>query len=80
MNEHEINLKNAFDKVKNNSDWKKPIRATIKIGDREIVAEAIYYYTSTNATFSSVPKNSKFIKVRAPGYRNGPAGDGNGLI
>lgn len=67
----------AFDRVKNKKDWKAPINIVIPTPtDREIadIAEAISHYTSTEAAFEPGPKPGT-IRVRAVGYRMGPAGD-----
>ena len=66
-------IKKAFNKVQNPSDWKAPISATIKENEREVMAEAIKFYTATEAHFR--PAGPGLLSVYAKGYRLGPAGD-----
>ena len=64
----------AFDKVKNPNHWKDPIDAVIDESERDLVSEAIPYFTATPAFFSEgVVKGT--LNVTAEGYRAGPAGD-----
>ena len=71
-------LKEAFDKVKDKTDWKNPIKAVIeKTEDMSLIQEAIMYYTATLADFTKLKKgpNAGKILVTADGYRMGPCGD-----
>lgn len=71
-------LQEAFDKVKDKTDWKNEIKAVIeKTEDMVLIQEAIAYYTSTLADFTKLKKgpNAGKILVTAAGYRMGPAGD-----
>jgi hypothetical protein len=63
----------AFQKVKNPTDWKAPINAVIDEKDMDIVEQAIVYITATSGTFTRGKKKGT-LRVRADGYRNGPAG------
>jgi hypothetical protein len=64
-------LEQAFNSVCNRDDWKAPIETVIFPADQAIVAEAIAFYTATEAVFI---KQGNMLLVKALGYRNGPAG------
>ena len=71
--EHDV-LDAAFKKVQNAKHWKDPIDAFIDEGDRDVVREAITYFTGTTAEFAPVTGTNQ-LRVRAIGYRMGPCGD-----
>jgi hypothetical protein len=66
-------LQAAFDKVKPDSHWKDPINATIRASDRDVVEAAIIHFTATEPKFTV--EGAYTLRVRAAGYRAGPAGD-----
>lgn len=59
-------LSAAFDKVKSQKGWKWPIKATILVGEMNVVQTAICFYAGGGASFSK-PINGK-VRVSAPGY------------
>ena len=72
-------LEAAFRKVANPRDWKSAIDTVIPVEDQDVVAEAVAYFTATEVTWGTldasgqpIPENQ--IRVRALGYRQGPAG------
>lgn len=77
MNYSREQLKEAFDKVCDKTDWKRPIDSVCRSQDVPIVADAIQYFTATEAHFDylGVVNGNHMLKVRADGYRRGPAGD-----
>lgn len=79
---HEV-LKKAFDIVANDLDWKGPIlcygtRSTFTALFRMTgltmadLVESVEFFTATAAT---VVEQGDEIRITAPGYRAGPAGD-----
>ncbi len=83
MNAKRDHLKVAFDVVCNPLDWKGSISvsAEIALWDRlcaqlgittEDVVESVAFFTATQAT---VVVENGVIRITAPGYRMGPAGD-----
>jgi len=79
--EHLANLKQAFESVCNQNDWKAPIDCWIERDQFGIVKEAIEYYTATEATLIELEyftgrnvQDKPMIRVVADGYRYGPAG------
>jgi hypothetical protein len=83
-------LKAAFQLVENKKDWKAPIESYVTTDEVKIVAEAIKFFTATVAHFDYIgiytvteqPLSTcrfqpgvHIMKVRADGYRKGPAGD-----
>lgn len=67
-------LKAAFDLVANPSDWKAPISGDVKEDLKDVVREAVIFYTATVPEFG--PSSfSGYVHVKAAGYRAGPAGD-----
>lgn len=79
-------LKEAFDLVKNPVHWKDPIDSVCTTDEVKIIAEAIEYFTATKASFDYLgivmareqgrfKAGDHLMKVRADGYRKGPAGD-----
>jgi hypothetical protein len=73
MNNRKPLLDAAFLQVQPKAHWKDPIDAIIAAKDREIVAEAIEFFTATKASFEI--RWDGRLHVTAPGYRAGPAGD-----
>jgi len=69
----ESELRNAFDSVKDPSDWKGPIDRFVDESQLTAVVKAIQYYTGTEPIVAFV-KDSLF-NVRSIGYRHGPCGD-----
>lgn len=68
-------LATAFDLVSNKKDWKAPISYDhVKTELKELVAAAVEFYTATEATFEPSGVEG-YWKVKAAGYRAGPAGD-----
>ena len=73
----------AFDKVKNPNDWKGPIDTVLDFEpshdlaeELNIIQDAVEFHTATQADLSGVPDSDRVrIRVRAKGYRMGPAGD-----
>jgi len=66
-------LKPLFDSICDPKDWKAPIKAYVRDFKRADIAEAIVFYTATEAAFEDA--GNGWLKVTAPGYRMGPAGD-----
>jgi hypothetical protein len=67
----EPQLRAAFEKVEDKTNWKNPIKAYIKPEEIEITKAAIEFFTATQATFKNIDINK--VWVEAPGYYNGPA-------
>ena len=67
-------LEAVFDRVRNPADWRAPISAVCQPHEKDLVREAIVFFTATEPTFSEFP-GTGFLKVTALGYRQGPAGD-----
>jgi hypothetical protein len=67
-------LTEAFDRVRDQNDWKGPIFAEIPATERRVVQKAIYWFTATVPVFAAVPRNAERVIVTATGYRLGPAG------
>ena len=79
-------LCDAFDLVKDGEHWKNPIDSLCTTEEVAAVAAAIWYFTATKPIFDYIGKvetsehkrfkeNQHIMKVRADGYRRGPAGD-----
>lgn len=78
-------LENAFKLVQNKEHWKNPINAYCTTDEAKPVAAAITYFTATIPTFNFIcildeddgrfKAGDSILKVRADGYRKGPAGD-----
>ena len=62
-------------------DWKGPINAVIHEDmcdfERDVIALAVLHFTATTAAFSKADSldSRGTLRVRAAGYRMGPAGD-----
>lgn len=81
-------LKEAFDKVADPKDWKKPISRVVNADENiPLIMLAIEFFTATKAEiagfFSAAsrstgpfgkPTTKDGIYIKAVGYRNGPAG------
>ena len=70
-------LKEAFEKVQNKDHWKNPIDAVIPKQAMDITADAIHFFTGTQAFFSSNRLTLKevqdgCVRVTAIGYYAGP--------
>jgi hypothetical protein len=80
----------AWELVRPTEDWKAPVDAYVTSNEVKDVYEAVIYFTATTPTVEYVgvmsssmnsPKFARFKKgdhicrVKAIGYRNGPAGD-----
>lgn len=68
-------LARAFDRVRNPRDWKAPIHAEIAVADRQIVEEAILWFTATVPRFAPIPGRSDRLLLTAAGYARGPWGE-----
>lgn len=78
-------LKKYFELVQNKEHWKNPIDSYCTASELNKVYEAIRFFTGTEPTFNYVgpifgnenrfKKGDLIFKVRADGYRLGPAGD-----
>jgi len=72
----------AWDEVKNQKDWKAGVDREVYDKTDEELARIVYavgFYTSTQAVLEELPAaegwHSRRTRVRAVGYRMGPAGD-----
>lgn len=65
-------LQDIFRRIQNPADWRAPIKAVCEESERDLVAEAITFFTATEARFS--PAENGTLWVNADGYRNGPCG------
>ncbi len=81
-------LKQAFELVQNKEHWKNEIYSYCTTEEVKVIAAAIIFYTATKAHFDYIgilntePSETErfkigdhIMKVRADGYRKGPAGD-----
>ena len=66
-------LASAFDRVRDNRDWKAPIRAIISADDRTLVEKAVLWFTETAPVFAPAPGEFDHLLVVADGYRIGTA-------
>ena len=66
----------AFDFICDQSDWKNEINCVIPANQKDLVKEAIWFYTATEAKFvpAGENQNGPLLTVSATGYHNGPAG------
>mgnify|MGYP003136989545 CR=1 FL=1 len=67
-------LTDAFDKIKDPTDWKNPICARVKGEAVTLVVAAIQHFTATNPTVQLNQNTMDYI-IESEGYRMGPAGD-----
>jgi hypothetical protein len=65
----------AFDAVADPDDWKGAIDSVIPRAEFEKTYAAIEFYTATKATCSVYNEIHQLVRIRAAGYRAGPAGD-----
>lgn len=68
----DFELRQAFELVQNREHWKNPVNAVINECDKEIVQEAVIYFTATVPTFTQLADGK--LRVQAAGYWAGPAG------
>jgi hypothetical protein len=68
-------LAKAFDRVRNERDWKAPIQAEIAAADRLVVEQAIIWFTRTVPLITPVPERPDRLMVTAAGYERGPWGN-----
>jgi hypothetical protein len=66
-------LEDAFNQVKTITHWKDPINSTCRVEDKDIISQAIRYFTGTEAEFGEPLFG--VVRVKAIGYRQGPCGD-----
>jgi len=59
-------LINAFEKVQNKKNWKKPINTHIKNEDRDITEKAIVFFTGSIPEFKAITEKDLYVK--AGGY------------
>lgn len=63
----------AFDRVRDPRDWQAPIAAVIAREERQVVEQAIRWFTATEAEFRPCGDRADSLAVHAPGYRQGRA-------
>jgi len=68
-------LSDAFDAISDPDDWKGPIDRVIPKAEFEKAYAAIEFYTATKASCSIYNEIHQLVRIRAAGYRAGPAGD-----
>jgi hypothetical protein len=66
-------LARAFDRVMEFRDWKAPIRAEIAVAERDVVEEAVSWFTASRPTFIVLPGHPDRLLVTAAGFRQGIA-------
>ena len=71
---HELAV--AFDRVMNPRDWQAPIRSVIAAADRDLMEQAVLWFTHTTASFEEVSGEADRLVITAPGYRMGTRGQG----
>jgi hypothetical protein len=59
----------AFDRVRDPRDWKAPIRSVIPASDRDVVEQAVLWFTAAAPAFQAVPGETDRLEITAPGYR-----------
>ena len=65
----------AFDRVMNPRDWKAPIRSVIPEAERDLVGQAVRWFTNTDPVFEPAPGQPDCLVVVALGYQLGLAQD-----
>ena len=65
----------AFDRVMNPRDWKAPIRSVIPEAERDVVDQAVRWFTNTDPVFEPAPGRPDCLVVVALGYQLGLAQD-----
>lgn len=68
-------LRDTFSLICNTQDWKGPVDCIVPFWMLGIVSEAIKFMTASQPVAHSVPGREDVIRVVAPGYRAGAAGD-----
>ena len=66
-------LKSAFDKIADPSDWKNPISAEMAGEEVTMAMAAIEFFTATTAEVAIDTTATRYT-LTSPGYRIGPAG------
>lgn len=67
-----MQLKEAFDLIKNKQHWKGRIKATIPDSQFDVCKEAVEFFTGTELKVTETLPNGK-IRVESVGYWGGPA-------
>jgi len=74
MDIRERAIREAFERVQNQSHWKGPIDVKVAYSESftpEVIREAVMFFTATEATI--IDSGSGWMHVTAPGYWQGPA-------
>lgn len=66
----EEQMKASFKKLGMAQDWQGRICAEVPNSEKDVIVEAILFYTGTEADITSVPTGN--LKVMSWGYRKGP--------
>ena len=66
-------LNDMFDRLHDPGDWKAPIEAWVREVDLDLAQAAVEFYTATEVAV--VAWDGRYCKIKAAGYRAGPAGD-----
>lgn len=63
-------LRDAFDRVANKTNWKLPVNAVIEAtaADQLLISEAVVFFTGSVPTITRVPNWPHLSLVRADGY------------
>ncbi len=61
----------AFDRVRDARDWRRPVRVEIPAEIEAVVAEAIIQFTATTPVFLPTGRADHLLAT-APGYLQGP--------
>jgi hypothetical protein len=61
-------LREAFTKVENKENWKKPISSSIPVEECDVTSAAIEFFTGGKTSFS--PRTAGKVWVSSPGYYN----------
>lgn len=69
----EKELRNAFDKVKDPTDWRNPIYRRVWIKKIDVTVAAIEFFTGAEVKKKLHPSGNDYY-VECEGYRNGPCG------
>jgi len=69
----EAELETAFKLIEPHTHWKDPIDTMIRVEDFDRARAACQFYTAT--TLKIVCGHGCLLRVKADGYRAGPAGD-----
>ena len=71
-------LKHAWDLIKPMPDWKAQVNCDVLInsdGEKRAIKVAVEWFTATTPTIERVSEYENVYRVKADGYRRGPAGD-----